>query len=87
MRPLSPAEEFARAFRVCLEIASNFRRQIVNYAIGDAYANAFAPAGSGEAVSKVRELWDSGDRKAAVEAVPSEMCLDLVPLSGWCRIA
>jgi probable F420-dependent oxidoreductase len=57
--------------------ASEFRRQIVNYAIVDAYAKTFALAGYEPVVKAIREAWESGDRKAALEAVPEEMCREL----------
>ncbi len=69
------------------KVALAFRRQIVNYAIVDAYANAFGLAGYGDAVSRVRKAWESGDRNGAVEAVPIEMCMDLAAFGTAKEIA
>ncbi len=68
-------------------LALDFRRQIVNYAIVDAYANAFSLAGYGEEVRRIREAWDSGDRKAALQAVPPAMCLELAAFGSAREIA
>lgn len=57
--------------------ATDFRRQIVNYGIVDAYANAFRLAGFEEVVKEVRDRWGRGDRKGALEAVPLDMCRTL----------
>ncbi len=68
-------------------VALDFRRQIVNYAIVDAYANAFSLAGYGEEVRRIREAWDSGDRKAALRAVPPSMCLELAAFGSAQEVA
>jgi probable F420-dependent oxidoreductase len=57
------------------------RKDLVNYAVVDAYAGNFRRAGYGASVDEVRARWDARDREGAVAAVSDEW-VDGVQIMG-----
>jgi probable F420-dependent oxidoreductase len=57
------------------------RKDLVNYAVVDAYANQFAQAGFADDVEAFRELWNARERDAAMAAIGDEW-VDEIQIMG-----
>ncbi|GIU86851.1 MAG: LLM class F420-dependent oxidoreductase [Acidimicrobiia bacterium] len=57
------------------------RRDLLNYAVVDAYANQFARAGYGDDVRELRERWERKDRDGALAAI-GDRWVDEVQIMG-----
>jgi len=57
------------------------RKDLVNYAVVDAYANQFARAGFGDDVAAFRERWGARDRDAALAAI-GDRWVDEIQIMG-----
>jgi len=57
------------------------RKDLLNYAVVDAYANQFARAGFADAVAEFRERWGARDRDAALAAI-GDAWVDEIQIMG-----
>ncbi len=57
------------------------RKDLLNYAVVDAYANQFERAGFADSVQEFRSLWAARDRDAAVAAISDEW-VDAIQIMG-----
>jgi hypothetical protein len=57
------------------------RKDLVNYAVVDAYANQFARAGFADDVAAFRERWGARDRDAALAAI-GDRWVDEIQIMG-----
>ncbi len=61
--------------------AESARKDLLNYAVVDAYANQFARAGFADDVEKFRALWKARDRDGALAAIP-DAWVDAIQIMG-----
>jgi probable F420-dependent oxidoreductase len=59
-----------------------FRRQVTGYLNVPVYRKFQQWLGRGEELRRMNELWDTGDRKGALEAVPEEVISDLAVIGN-----